>query len=190
MAVSMVAIDDLRLSQIYLSQKKIDNVLAWFDPSLRSFEPISARDFLGNGNLHITDGHTRAFVAWQHGIERIPCIYDKSKIVTCKLGQIQYEEDIVWCDRFRLHHISDLAGRILSENAYEELWRGRCGKMYDLKLALHERKLCPKELNLARERFLKKGLFIYGISENLGTLYLENNSGELFEAPAHEPASA
>jgi len=180
-AVSMIAIDRLKLSQIYLSQKKIDGVLAWFDASLRNFQPICARDFLGNGELHITDGHTRAFVAWQHGIEQVPCIYDKSKIVTCKLGQIQYEEDIVWCNRFGLHHISDLADRILPEEDYETLWRGRCGKMYDLKLALRKRKLRAREFEKKRKEALQKGLFIYGISEDLRTFYLEKDMGELFE---------
>ena len=184
MTVSMIAIDDLRLSQIYLSQKKIDDVRTWFDPALRSFNPICARDFLGNGELHITDGHTRAFVAWQHGVRQIPYIYDEDAIVTCPLGQMQYEEDIQWCNRFQLQHISDLAGRIRSEDDYETLWRGRCEKMYNLMLALHEKKLCAHELNQKRENFSQKGLFIYGISEDLGTLYLENDAGELLEAPA------
>jgi len=181
MAIAMIAIDQLKLSQIYLSQKKIDGVLTWFDPSLRNFEPICARDFLGNGNLHITDGHTRAFIAWQHGVRQIPYIYDEDEIVACPLGQMQYEEDIVWCERFRLYHISNLAGRVLSEDDYEALWRGRCEKMYDLKFALHERKLCPEELKLKRAKLLQKGRFIYGISEDLRTLYIENDAGELFE---------
>ena len=177
----LIPIDRLHLSQIYLSQKKIDSVLSWFDPILHNFDPICARDFLGNGELHITDGHTRAFVAWQHGIRHIPYIYDEDEIVTCVLGQLQYEEDILWCNRFRLRHISGLADRILSEAAYETLWRGRCGKMYDLKLALFEGRLCPDALNRASEKLLQQGFFIYGISEDLGTLYLENESGELFE---------
>ena len=178
-----IDIDSLKLSQIYLSQKKINDVLAWFEPSLQNFEPIHVRDFMGNGNLHITDGHTRTFIAWQHGIKQVPYIYDESEIVTCELGQIQYEEDIVWCSRFSLHHISDLAKRILSEKDYEELWRGRCGKMYDLKVALFEKKICLKEFNKKKENFSHKNLFVYGISEDLATLYLENNSGELFEFP-------
>ena len=179
---ALIDIDRLRLTQIYLSQKKIDGVLGWFDPSMRNFQPVCARDFLGSGNLHITDGHTRAFVAWRHGIRQIPYTYDKNKIVTCKLGQIQYEEDIVWCERFGLRHIADLADRILPEDAYESLWRGRCGKMYDLKVALRKRKISPGELRLKQERLWRKGLFIYGISENLRILYIENGAGELFEA--------
>jgi hypothetical protein len=183
MEILYIDIDCLKLSQIYLSQKKIDDVLVWFEPSLNNFKPIFARDFLNNGNLHITDGHTRTFIAWQHGIKQIPYIYDEDKIVTCELGQIQYEEDILWCNRFNLHHISDLSNRVLSEQGYEELWRGRCGKMYDLKIALLEKTICSKEFNVKKEKLAQKCLFIYGISEDLNTLYYENNFGELFEIP-------
>ena len=102
----MINIDCLKLSQIYLSQKKIDDILIWFDISLKNFEPIFVRDFFNNGNFHITDGHSRAFVAWQKGLKQIPYIYDNSEIVTCKIGQIQYENDIEWCNRFKLQHIS------------------------------------------------------------------------------------
>jgi hypothetical protein len=181
MEILYMDIDCLKLSQIYLSQKKIDDVLEWFEPSLRNFKPISVRDFLNNGNRHITDGHTRAFIAWQHGIKKIPYIYDEDEIVTCELGQIQYEEDILWCDRFNLHHISDLSNRILSEQGYEELWRRRCGKMYDLKVALFEKKICLNEFNTRKDKLAQKGFFIYGISEDLSTLYYENNLGEVFE---------
>jgi len=183
MEILSVDIGCLKLSQIYLSKKKIDDILTWFEPSLLNFEPISARDFLNNGNLHITDGHTRTFVAWQHGLKQIPYVYDEDEIVTCELGQIQYEEDIVWCNRYNLHHISHLSDRILSEQAYEELWRERCNKMYDLKVALLEKTIDAEEYNLKKDKLLQKDLFVYGISEDLGILYYENELGELFEAP-------
>ena len=154
---TLININDLKLCQIYLSQMKIDNILSWFEPSLKNFEPIYVRDFLNNGNLHITDGHTRAFIAWQHGIIQIPYIYDNSDIVTCELGQIQYEEDIIWCDRFNLHHISNLSNRILSEHDYEELWRNRCGKMYDLKVALLEKSICEKNFIAIKESLASEG---------------------------------
>ena len=177
-----ISIAHLKPSQIYLSQKKIDGVLSWFEPSLSNFEPISARDFLNNGNLHITDGHSRAYVAWQQGVRQIPFIYDEDELVTCALGQIQYEEDIIWCGRFDLHQISDLSSRILSGQDYEELWRGRCDKMYDLKVALLEKALCPNEFNAKNERLAQQGLFVYGISEDLNVLYYENHLGDLFES--------
>ena len=177
-----ISIECLKLSQIYLSQKKINNVLSWFEPLLSNFVPISARDFLNNGNLHITDGHTRVFIAWQQGIKQIPFVYDEDELVTCELGQILYKEDIVWCDRFDLHHISDLSNRILSEQDYEDLWCGRCDKMYDLKVALLEKALCPNEFNVKKEKLAQQDLFVYGISEDLNVLYYESALGELFDS--------
>jgi len=181
--IELIDINRLKLSQIYLSKKKIKRVLSWFQPSLQNFKPIFARDFLSNGNLHITDGHTRTFIAWQHGIRQVPYIYDEDEIVAGELGQMQYEEGIIWCDRFHLQHISDLSDRILPERSYERLWRGRCEKMHNLKLALLENKLCLNEFNAKKEKLAQNGFFIYGISEKLNTLYYENNSGELFEVP-------
>jgi len=186
MDILNIDIGYLKLSQIYLSQKKIDDVLAWFEPSLKKFEPIYARDFQNNGNLHITDGHTRTFVAWQHGIKQIPYIYDEDEIVTCEIGQIQYEEDIVWCNRFSLHHISHLSNRILSKQMYEKLWLDRCSKMYDLKIALLKNIINVNKFNEERERLAQKDLFIYGISKDYKILYAEDSVGVLFETPYNE----
>lgn len=111
--VKLFDISNLSLSQIYLSKKKIECVTAWFTTSLINFQPVCVRDFLSNGNLHITDGHTRTYVAWLNGIKQIPVIYDNCEIVSCELGQIQYENDIEWCKRFDLHNISSLSNRIL-----------------------------------------------------------------------------
>ena len=178
-----ISIDSLKLCQIYLSQKKMDDILTWFQPSMNNFEPIYVHDFMKNGDLYITDGHTRAFVAWKYGIKQIPYIYDESEIVTSEMGQMQYEEDIVWCNRFNLHHISDLSNRILSEQGYNELWRGRCDKMYDLKIALFERTIEMSEYNLKKDKLAKNSLFVYGLSKDHKTLYYENCVGDLFEAP-------
>jgi hypothetical protein len=179
MKTSLIPIDSLRLSQIYLSQKKLDDILTWFDGSLDNFQPIYARDFLGNGNLHITDGHTRTYAAWQYGVEKIPYVYDEDEIVTCEIGRIQYKEDIVWCDRFSLHHISALKDRILPDPAYDELWRGRCSKMHNLKAALLEGKLCATEVERKKDKLRQEGLYVYGISDDFTTLYAETPNGQL-----------
>ena len=181
--VKTIDIDDLKLTQIYLSQSKLDNVRSWFASALNNFQPVSVRDFLNNGSLHITDGHSRAFIAWQKGLKQIPCRYDEDEIVRCELGQIQYENDIEWCDRFQLRHISDLANRILPENEYELLWRGRCGKMYDLEVALLDNKLYKEALYAKKDLLGQEGLFVYGISADLTILQCENHLGELFEIP-------
>ena len=181
--VKMIDISGLRLSQIYLSQDKLNTVNSWFTPTLENFQPIPVRDFLNNGNLHMTDGHSRTFVAWQNGLKQIPCIYDEDEMVTCKLGQRLYENNIEWCERYSLQHISDLADRILSENDYDELWRGRCGKMHDLEVALTENKMCAEEFYKKKARLQEKTLFIYGISEDYTALYYENALGSLYEIP-------
>lgn len=106
-----------------------------------------------------------------HGIKQIPCVYDESEMVTCELGQIQHQEDVAWCNRFHLNHISDLAHRILLEDDYEKLWRGRCGEMYDLKVSILEGKINADELRRKEENLARKGLFVYGISQDLTTLH-------------------
>jgi len=182
---NVIDINRLKLTQMYLSQKKIDDVLSWFDISLHNFEPICVRDFLNNGDLHITDGHTRAFVAWGQGIEKVPCAYDESEIVVCELGQKLYKTDIEWCDRFQLTHIADLKDRILSETEYEKLWRERCAKKYNLQVALIEGRIYLEALKRKIETLARKGLFIYGISEKLDILYAEDILGKLFEIAYH-----
>jgi len=96
---------------------------------MKNFEPIYVHDFMKNGNFHITDGHTRAFIAWKYGIKQIPYIYDESEIVASETGQIQ------------------------------------------------------SEYNLKKDKLAKNSLFVYGLSEDRKTLYYENYSGDLFEAP-------
>jgi len=181
--INIVDISQLKLSQIYLSQKKIAEIITWFIPSLENFQPVCVRDFLSNGNLHITDGHTRTYIAWLNGVKQIPVIYDNCEIVSCELGQIQYRNDIEWCDRFNLQSIADLSDRVLTEADYEELWRGRCGKMYDLEVALLEGKIDKKQFSAKNESLKKQNLYIYGISEDHTVLYYENEQGELFEIP-------
>jgi len=44
----------------------MDNILTWFQPSMKNFKPIYVHDFMKNGDLYITDWHTRAFVAWKN----------------------------------------------------------------------------------------------------------------------------
>ena len=181
MSVKYIDIDALRLSQMYLSQKKIANVLTWFAPTLYHFEPILVHDISGDGNLHITDGHTRTFVAWRHGLRQIPYIYDEDEVVTCAIGKRLYGESVVWCNRFGLNHISSLAGRILTEDDYDLFWLGRCDKMHNLQIALFDGTLRFDELRLKKENLAQQGLLIYGISKDFSTIYSENELGELFE---------
>jgi hypothetical protein len=181
--IKLIEIDSLSLTQIYLSRKKIETIQTWFTPSLEHFEPICVRALSNDGKLYITDGHTRAFVVWNNGVKQIPCIYDNSDIVTCEIGQIQYKKDIEWCKRFKLVSICSLTSRIISEEDYESLWRGRCEKMYVLECALLQGKLPSQPFYRKKLELEQHDLFIYGISNDYKTIYCENYKGELFTLP-------
>ena len=87
MEIKYADMDCLKLSQVYLSKKEIDDVCSWFETSLNNFKPICTRDFLSNVNLYIANVRTRTFVVCQHGIKKIPYIYDDDEIVICKSGR-------------------------------------------------------------------------------------------------------
>ena len=63
-------IKDLGLSQIYLNRRKIDAIRKWYCiRKTDEYEPLPVYDF-GDGKLTLTDGHSRAFVAYKLGIKK------------------------------------------------------------------------------------------------------------------------
>lgn len=164
---------ELGLSQIYLNEDKIKAIEKWFNPDDMSiFEPLPVRDF-GNGRYTLTDGHSRAYVAYKNGLTQIPVVYDNDDMVTGKVGQKLYRTDIEWCSRFRIENISHLENRILTSEEYQQLWIERCDRSYNLltQTTDGERELMQKNV---------PELFLYGASENLSEIYFENFVGELF----------
>ena len=175
--VQLLPISSLGLSQIYLSAEKLKNIETWFNPTdLTNFQPLPVHDF-GNGRFTLTDGHSRAFVAWRHGVSEIPVVYDTDEIVTGETGQMLYREDLVWCERFGLAQVWDLQNRILSPGEYQKLWIGRCDKSYNLLTQMNQR-----QRQVWRLRY--PDLYLYGASEDLKFLYYENDRGESFEVSA------
>lgn len=109
--VITINILELGLSQMYLSIDKINGVKSWFVPDrIMEYQALPVHDF-GNGRYTLTDGHSRAYVAFRAGIDYIPVIYDLDAMVTNPTGQMLYKNDIVWCDRFGLKNISHLEKR-------------------------------------------------------------------------------
>ncbi|MBE6890560.1 MAG: hypothetical protein E7481_00895 [Ruminococcaceae bacterium] len=172
--IKYITITNLGLSQIYLNEKKLLNIEKWFKPNdLSNFSPIPVHDF-GNGRLTITDGHSRAFIAHKHGLEKIPVLYDTDDIVTSQIGQLLYKNDIIWCERFNLNDIRDLGSRIITNEEYQTLWIGRCDKSYNLLTQTTAKQRA--DFNL-----LHPNLFLFGSNENLDTLFFEDKAGEVFK---------
>lgn len=162
---------ELGVSQIFLNEDKIKAVEEWFDlGNMHIFEPLTVRDF-GNGKYTLTDGHSRAYVAYKNGITVIPIVYDNDEIVAGEIGQKMYKTDIEWCNRFFIFNISHLAKRIINNDDYQRLWIERCDRSYNLLTQMTE-----EERQLIQS--IKPNLFLYGASDDLSELYFENSEGE------------
>lgn len=164
---------ELGLSQIYLNDNKIKAIKEWFSPNdMSSFQPLKVYAF-GNGRYTIVDGHSRAYVAYMHGITQVPIVYETNEMVAGEVGQILYHADLEWCMRFGIENISHLKNRIISQQEYQRLWIDRCDRSYDLLLQTTEDE---------RKRMKEKApeLYLYGAEEDLSKLFFEDIDGKLY----------
>lgn len=172
--VKLIPISELGVSQLYLNKKKLKEIYKWFNPSnIEKYPPLPVHGF-GDGRYTLTDGHSRAYIAFKAGITHIPVIYDTDDIVVSDLGLLQYRNNIEWCRRHKILTVADFENKIISDKHYKKLWIERCDKIYNLLTQTTED--ARKALNNKHSN-----LFIYGASEDLTTLYFEDSDGELFE---------
>ncbi len=120
----MLPMNLLMPSQLYISAEKLRAVREWFDGDLSKMEPIPVKKLAGR--LLMTDGHTRAAAAFLAGLDTLPCTWD-----TDAMDWAAYAADINLCAEEGITSIEKLAGRIVSAEDYEILWRGRVDAMYD-----------------------------------------------------------
>ena len=113
-------LDELFPSQLFLNREKIEFFNKHINPFvLDKIPPISIRKF-GNKTVFL-DGHTRAFLAYEHGLTQVP-VYWEPEEYDWEL----YEICIQWCLENHIHHISDLKTRILERGSFEKMWIGKC----------------------------------------------------------------
>jgi len=111
---------ELQPSQLYISEGKLRLARSWFNPLDKSiFDPIPIK--LHHGRHMMTDGHTRAVMAFFAGWETIPVTWDDDP-----LDMQVYAECVRWCDKAALKTVADLANRIISPKDYNTLWNKRC----------------------------------------------------------------
>lgn len=169
----LINLESLGLSQIYLSATKIAVVSKWFNPQqMNRFQPLPVHDF-GNGIYTLTDGHTRAYVAYKNGITVLPVYYDNDDIITSPLGVKVYQSCINWCQRFSLFHIKHLEKRILNDVDYQALWIERCQRNENLISQV-------SEIQIMQFQQKASELYLYGASKDLSKLYFENKHGDLY----------
>ena len=108
-----VAILELGVTELYLNQRKLEAVKAQAQQEdFSGFAPLPVFDF-GDGKPVLTDGHHRAFAAWQMGRPTLTVYWDKDTNTVSKVGQRLYRMALDWCRKAGIESVSQLQGRIM-----------------------------------------------------------------------------
>jgi len=89
---------------------------------LSNFQPIPIKVL--NGKIIFADGHTRAFVAYKHGLTQIPLYWENEE-----LSWHLYESCVEECNIRGVFNIKDLEIRIVNSNDYKILWEKWCDNL-------------------------------------------------------------
>ena len=114
-----VNIRDLHPTQLYLSEKKLQDIQMLYHSVERpNINPISVLAF--GDRLLITDGHHRAYQALLAGQNTISAEWDKDG------GDELYHLYAQVCDERKIYSILDLKNHILTQDEYEAKWYNWC----------------------------------------------------------------
>ena len=129
-----VNITDLHPSQLYLSEKKLQNIqMLYQSVEKHNINPISVLTF--GDYLLITDGHHRAYQALLIGQNTISAEWDKDG------GDELYHLYMQACEERKIYSILDLKNHILPEDEYEAKWYNWCNGFNQAVTLLLKRKL-------------------------------------------------
>lgn len=125
---STVPIEDPSPSQLYIDASRLRKALKWFDFDHPAYDPIPVLHI--EGELVLSDGHTRAFLAHLAGATTIEIVPDPDQK---ELNIPLYRECLGWCREESVTQVADLTGRVVSRDAFLEQWVARCqaSSLYD-----------------------------------------------------------
>ena len=114
-----VNITDLHPTQLYLSEKKLQDIqMICQSAEIINMNPISV---LASGDrLLITDGHHRAYQALLAGQNTISAEWDKDG------GDELYHLYAQACEKRKIYSVLDLKNHILPQDEYEAKWYNWC----------------------------------------------------------------
>ena len=114
-----VKITDLHPTQLYLSEKKLQNIqMLYQSAETIQVDPISILAF--GDCLLITDGHHRAYQALLAGRDTISAEFDRDG------GDELYALYAQACEERKISSVLDLKHRILPQDEYEAKWYNWC----------------------------------------------------------------
>lgn len=126
MELHQIPLAQIQPSQFYLSAQKLEAVRRWFSPEdLSGFDPVPVRVLCGE--VIFTDGHTRAFAAYQAGLERIPLVWDDTH-----QDWEAYRLCVAACRQRGIRQIAHLGDRILPMEEYRQRWNGWCDVLFEV----------------------------------------------------------
>ena len=129
-----VKIKDLHPTQLYLSEKKLQDIQMLYHSVERpNINPISVLAF--GDRLLITDGHHRAYQALLTGQNTISAEWDKDG------GDEIYHLYAQACEERKIYSILDLKNHILAQDEYEAKWYNWCDGFNQAVALLLKRKL-------------------------------------------------
>ncbi|MBR6428777.1 MAG: GNAT family N-acetyltransferase [Clostridia bacterium] len=124
-ALSGLKLSDLQPSQFWISEGKLEDVRAWFDPEdLSNFEPIPVK--MLDGRPVMTDGHTRAAAAVMAGLESVPLCAEEDE-----LDWELYRACVEECAKRGVMSPVQLAARVIPEEEYRVKWDGWCDELHE-----------------------------------------------------------
>ena len=114
-----VKIKDLHPSQLYLSEKKLQDIqMLYQSVEKHNINPISVLAF--GDYLLITDGHHRAYRALLAGRDTISAEWDRDG------GDELYHLYAQVCEERKIYSVLDLKNHILPQDEYEAKWYNWC----------------------------------------------------------------
>jgi len=121
----LLSIDQIQLSQLYISSAKLAAVMKVFESgNEKELEPIPIKEL--DGNLVSTDGHTRLLAWYLHGYKEVECEWED-----LEMDWDAYRICVQWCREENIDTIADLKDKILEPDEYQILWLDRCRVMQD-----------------------------------------------------------
>ena len=129
-----VNIADLHPTQLYLSEKKLQDIqMLYHSVERQNINPISVLAF-GDGLL-ITDGHHRAYQALLAGRNTISAEFDRDG---CDELYHLYAQA---CEKRKIYSVLDLKNHILPQDEYQAKWYNWCDGFNQVVTLLLKRKL-------------------------------------------------
>ena len=114
-----VNITDLHPTQLYLSEKKLQDIQMLYQPEeMSNVAPISILAF--GDYLLITDGYHRAYQALLAGRNTISAEWDRDG------GDELYYLYAQACEERKIYSVLDLKNHIVSQDEYEAKWYNWC----------------------------------------------------------------